>query len=105
MEGIVPEVRVTVRYVGHIKSVVRREAEELRVPSGTSVGEVIALLEQRHPRGFRGSLLTANGTVLNHARVNLNGRNILADGGLDTRLTADGLLEILVVAPMAGGAG
>lgn len=82
--------------------VLRQHADDAKQveASGSTVGEVVGALVDRHP-GLRDQLLTADGGLHRFVNVYLNGKDVRYLGGLQTPV---GERDTLIVLPaMAGG--
>ncbi len=97
-------VRVKVRYMGLVRNTVGIPEEEVALPDGSRVGELLALLQKIHDDNFRYSLLSPSGQLRPMARVFIGEQEIGEMEGLDTQLGSEPEVSILVmVNPSAGG--
>ena len=93
-----------VRYMGLVRNTVGIPEEEVALPDSSRVGELLALLQQRHDDSFRYSLFSPNGQLRPMVRVFIGEEEIGEMEGLDTPLGPGTEVSILVaVHPSAGG--
>lgn len=98
------EVEVRVLYTGLLRSALGIPEETVRVPEGATVGDIFAVLEERHGEGFAHQLFTADRTLASHVIVLLDGMNVERTGGLSTRVNGKACVHVLVTMnAMAGG--
>lgn len=99
--------RVTVHYFGQIKRAVGgRSTEQVDLPQGSLLGDLVRELGARHGSALRGLLLTERGELRAEAGVQLNGRNAALLRGLATPLQEDDQAVIVLLAPpVMGGCG
>ncbi len=97
-------VQVKVRYMGLLRNTAGIPVEEVALPDGSGVGELLALLQQKHDDNFRYSLFSSNGQLRPMARVFIGEQEIGEMEGLNTPLGSESEVSILVmVHPSAGG--
>ena len=89
---------VTVRLPGALRDAVGGETKLLA--AGTTLDEVFADIDQRHP-GFRSRILDEGGRIRTYVNVYVGDADARASGGLATAVP-DGA-EVMVIPAMAGG--
>lgn len=95
---------VKVAYFGLIQNVAGTSEEEVAVPEGSSLGQLVELLTQQHGDSFKDSLLNREGNLRQMARINVDGKPYGEVGGLEAKLEGTREISILVtVHPMQGG--
>ncbi len=93
-----------VRYMGLAKNVVGKNEEEVAIPGGAKVRDLLEILVERHGEDLKTILFSAQGTVRSTASVLVGGQDVRGKDGLDTRL--DGVQEaslMIVVNSIMGG--
>jgi len=89
---------VTVRLPGALRDAVGGETKIQA--SGTTLADVFADIDRRHP-GFRGRVLDDQGGIRSYVNVYVGDADARGSGGLDTAVP-DGS-EVMVIPAMAGG--
>lgn len=99
---------LNVRYYGLIRHVLGTSAEEVLLPEGATVRELILALGRLHGERFTGQVQTLPGRevgrelcLFSDAVVLVDGVNINEGRGLDTQLGSE--VEIALTSPLAGG--
>ena len=95
--------RVKVRYLGLVQNAIGVKEEDITVPNGASVGELLRALLVKHGDGFRYSVLRTDGALRPPARVLVDGLDIKDLDGLDTKVTEKGVAIVVIVDPLEGG--
>ncbi|HWP60239.1 MAG TPA: MoaD/ThiS family protein [Candidatus Acidoferrales bacterium] len=96
--------RVHVSYLGLVRNVIGQREEEIEIPAGTTVKELLAKLEEKYGEPFRASVFKGRGELRGTAQVCIDDRDITDLQGLETRLAAKEKITILVgVYPPEGG--
>ncbi len=101
-----PEGQATIRvlYFGLVRNVVKEAEEDVTLPAGASVRELLNVLCERHGDPLRDALFTVEGTLIANAMILLDGANILYGNGLDTKIDDQRSLHVLLTTTaMAGG--
>jgi molybdopterin converting factor small subunit len=94
---------VQISYIGLVRNVIGCSEEKLTVIQGTTVGELLRLLTDKHGRPFRESVFKSSGELRSMAQVCVEDRDIEELQGFDTALDG-GKVSILVgVYPPEGG--
>ncbi len=91
----VMEVRITVRYFARYRSLVGKDEEELEVPRGITVGELVELLKKRH--SVLRNEVFAEEDDLADVHVSKNGRYV----GFDDVLREGD--KVAIFPPVSGG--
>ena len=93
-----------ISYLGLVRNVIGRSEEDLDVLAGTTVGQLLRLLADKHGDPFKQSVLKQNGDLRGTAQVCVDDRDIDELNGLDTRLGEGEQVSIVVgVYPPDGG--
>ena len=93
-----------VSYLGLVRNVIGRNEEDLDVPAGTTVGQLLRLLTAEHGPPFQQSVLKQSGELRAMAQVCVNDRDIDELQGLETRFGEGEQVSIVVgVYPPEGG--
>ena len=87
--------RITVRYFARYRSLVGKSEEELDVPEGITVGELIEILKERHP--VLKNEVFAEDDDLADVNVSRNGRYVRFD-----EVLRDGDI-VAIFPPVSGG--
>jgi len=96
--------RVHISYLGLVRNVIGRREEDIEVLSGTSVGQLLGLLIEKHGPPFKESVFKQSGELRSMAQVCVDDRDINEMEGLDTSLGSGKEVSILVgVYPPEGG--
>jgi molybdopterin converting factor small subunit len=96
--------QVQISYIGLVRNVIGYSEEELTVIQGTTVGELLRLLVDKHGRPFRESVFKQSGELRSMAQVCVEDRDIEELQGFDTALDSGEKVSILVgVYPPEGG--
>ncbi|MFQ5905634.1 MAG: MoaD/ThiS family protein [bacterium] len=98
------EQRLKVQYLGLAKNVVGKQEEDVLLPVGSTVRELLRLLAQMYGESFQVSMMNSKGGLRSFVEVWVGGENIAFREGLDTPLAGQDQVVIMVtVAPIAGG--
>lgn len=98
------EARIQVSYLGLVRNVIGCREEELEIAAGTTVGELLSRLAQRHGDPFRMSVFRESGELRSTALVCVNDCDIEELEGFDTRLGSGEKISVVVgVYPPEGG--
>jgi molybdopterin converting factor small subunit len=93
-----------ISYLGLVRNVIGRSEEDLDVLAGTTVGQLLCLLADKHGPPFRQSVLKQSGELRATAQVCLDDRDIDELQGFETRLGEAEQVSIVVgVYPPEGG--
>ncbi|MGI6686323.1 MAG: MoaD/ThiS family protein [Bacillota bacterium] len=93
--------RITVRYYGLVTYVTDRHYQELEVPEGSTLGQIIDLVVVRYGEKIRKMIFLLNQITVTINRLDINDISIFPKG-LDTRLTNGDIVSIL--GPTSGAA-
>ncbi|MBI2848675.1 MAG: MoaD/ThiS family protein [Chloroflexi bacterium] len=95
---------VKVIYLGLIQNTMGRRAEEIELPEGATIKELVRTLTRVHGERFKTSVLSINGELRPTATILVEGRDIQELQGFDTSLRGAREATIVVtVHPMSGG--
>lgn len=94
--------RVTVQYLGHIRALVHTRAEEVNVPSVTTIFELLKRLTRLYGDEFRQEVFADDGGVREGIIVTINGKAIGQLQGIKTSLHPGDTIAIL---PLFAGGG
>ncbi len=98
------EARVHVSYLGLVRNVIGCREEELEITSGTTVGELLTRLAERHGDPFRSSVFRGVGELRSTALVCVNDCDIAQLEGFETKLGSGEKVSVVVgVYPPEGG--
>ncbi|MDP2728544.1 MAG: MoaD/ThiS family protein [Dehalococcoidia bacterium] len=96
--------RVKVLYYGLIRTLMGTGTEEVELPKGATVGELIEALASHYGERFREHLMAKDGNVHRNVRIFVSDRDIGRAEGLNTRLNGEGQVTFVVtVSQMSGG--
>jgi len=91
-------------YHGFLRETIGKSSEEVLVKEGTTIRELISLLEKRYGEHFSYYILYANGELRrSHTEVLLNGVKITSLKGLDTKLVGNSEVHLVFFTPVGGG--
>jgi molybdopterin converting factor small subunit len=95
---------VRVLYFGLVRNVVKEAEEDISLPAGSKVRELVEILCRKHGEALRDALFTVEGTLTANTILLLDGTNIQYARGLDTEMGDDQALHILLTTTaLAGG--
>jgi len=95
---------VRVLYFGLVRNVVKEAEEDVSLPAGSKVRDLVEILCRKHGEALRDALFTVEGTLTANTILLLDGNNIQYARGLDTGIGDDQALHILLTTTaLAGG--
>lgn len=94
---------VKVIYMGLVRNTLGISEEEVELPAGSRVRDLLSLLQERHGAGFQHSLFTRDDQLRPLAGVFIGEQNIQELNGMDTEVGPDSGVYILVLAHSAAG--
>ena len=95
---------VRILYFGLVRNVVKEAEEDISLPAGSTVGDLVEILCQIHGEALRDALFTVEGTLTANTILLLDGTNVQYSSGLDTEIGADQALHVLLTTTaLAGG--
>jgi len=104
IKSVVKPTTVRVLYFGLVRNVVKEAEEDIPMPAGAKVRELVEILCQKHGEALRDALFTVEGTLTANTILLLDGTNIQYSRGLDTEIGDDQSLHILLTTTaLAGG--
>lgn len=92
-----------VSYLGLMRHLAGIEEEEVDLPVGASVRDLLHLLAQRHGQDLNEALFEKDGRVGQYVRVLVAGVDVARLKGLDTPLDAVEEVAVAHVVPQFGG--
>ncbi len=93
-----------VRFIGLLQNLLGTKEEELSLSRATTLRDLIGSLTERHGKEFQNRVLNQEGRLRQTIRVVVDGNQLDEEDALDTWLTDENELAILlIVPPMAGG--
>lgn len=96
--------RVRVLYFGLVRNVVKEAEEEVDLPAGSKVKDLLEVLCRKHGEALRDALFTVEGTLTANTMLLLDGTNVLYSQGLDTVISNDQSMHVLLTTTaLAGG--
>ncbi len=95
--------KVKVIYYGLIKNKVDSQDDEIHISGEATVRELLRLLVERHGNEFRDKLLTSDWQLQPLVMIHLNGRDVNDIDGLNTKLTDNSELSIMLLAYVQTG--
>ena len=103
-KSAVEHTTVRVLYFGLVRNVVKEAEEDIPMPAGATVRELVEILCRKHGEALRDALFTVEGTLTANTILLLDGTNIQYSRGLDTEIGDDQALHILLTTTaLAGG--
>lgn len=95
---------VRVLYFGLVRNVVKEAQEEISLPAGSRVRDLIEILCGKHGEALRDALFTVEGTLTANTILLLDGTNVQYRRGLDTEIGAGQAFHVLLTTTaLAGG--
>ncbi len=95
--------RVKVLFFGLIRRYTSDKQEIVELPEGSTVGDLVRLLKEKHGAEFHEHLINPDGSVKAEVFITVDGLNIASESGLDTALTPDAESHIVLVGPVVTG--
>ena len=97
-------VKVRVLYFGLVRNVVKEAEEEVTLPAGATVKDLLELLCRKHGEALHDALFTVEGTLTANTMLLLDGTNVLYTQGLETIISNDQSMHVLLTTTaLAGG--
>jgi molybdopterin converting factor small subunit len=95
---------VNVDYIGVIHHVLESTEEQYSLSLGSTIKDLLQRLVERHGEEFAGCILRSDGQLLSTVKVFLNSKDISRLQGLDTPITGETEISVLVgLIPIQGG--
>ncbi len=95
-------VTVKLKFVGGLSSILDKREDEVSVPKGTTVKQLLNVLGTRYGEAFRNRIWSLQGGLSSDCRVFL-GQDDITNSGLDTEVKSGGI-TLFFLQGMAGGA-
>ncbi len=96
--------KIRVLYFGLVRNVVKQGEEEIDLPVGSKVRDLLEILCERHGENLRDALFTVEKTLTANTVLLLDGTNVLYAQGLDTVIGNDQSMHVLLTTTaLAGG--
>jgi molybdopterin converting factor small subunit len=97
-------VKVRVLYFGLVRNVVKEAEEEITLSAPAKVKDLLEALCRKHGEALRDALFTVEGTLTANTMLLLDGTNVLYTQGLDTIISNDQSMHVLLTTTaLAGG--
>jgi hypothetical protein len=90
-------------YFGLIRRHVPDRREEVDLPEGSTVGDLLGALRERHGIEFHEQIVAGDGSVRDEVFITVDGSNVLALNGLDSPLAPETDLHIVLIGPIVTG--
>jgi molybdopterin converting factor small subunit len=98
------DIKVRVLYFGLVRNVVKEAEEDILLPPGTKVKDLLEILCRKHGEALRDALFTVEGTLTANTMLLLDGTNVLYTQGLDSVIGNDQSMHVLLTTTaLAGG--
>ncbi|MBI2916798.1 MAG: MoaD/ThiS family protein [Chloroflexi bacterium] len=95
---------VKVRYIGLVQNAVGLSSEEVQLPAGARVRDLLAALQDKHGDSFRYSVLSSDGGLRPTSRVLIGDEDSRDLQGMDTPIEpGSGVAIVVLVYPAEGG--
>ena len=95
---------VRVRYFGLARNAVGRDEEDLQLPRGSSVRDLMTHLASKNGDGFRASVMTTDGRLRYTSQVLIGDTAVQDLNGMDTPLVEGTPVTIMIIVyPTDGG--
>lgn len=95
------QIKIRVRSILSIRDILGKGEVEVSLSEGGTLRDLLDLMIEKCGAKLASQILDAEGRVLRHTRVMINGQDIAFLNGLDTRLRERD--EVLILPPVAGG--
>jgi molybdopterin converting factor small subunit len=97
-------IKVRVLYFGLVRNVVKEPEEEITLPAGAKVKDLLEVLCRKHGEALHDALFTVEGTLTANTMLLLDGTNVLYTQGLETIISNDQSMHVLLTTTaLAGG--
>ena len=95
--------KVRVIYLGYIRHIVGKKDEEIFLDEGSTVEELLQILEKNYGDRFTNMLRISDEKLSGGVIVLINGNNINQMDGLRTKISGEVEAQIVVMSPLGGG--
>lgn len=100
------QLTVSIQYLGLLRNTVGRAEEEISVPQGALVEDVMKLLGEKHGEQFTSVVFRSDGRLRALTQVVVDGNDIRDGEGLKTKLKGGDKISVIVgIYPISGGDG
>jgi molybdopterin synthase sulfur carrier subunit len=93
--------KVEVKFFTSLREIIGKKTEEIQIQHTITVEKLLTLLSEKYGKNFREYVYYKNGKVRGFLSVLVNGKNINALEGFDTKLKQGDTVAILP--PVGGG--
>lgn len=95
---------IRVEFLGLVNNVLGKENDEFSLPEGSTIKELLGIIVARYGEPFKASVLRSDGQLRPVSAIYINNSNIETLQGLDTALTGQNKISVVVgVQPDPGG--
>jgi molybdopterin converting factor small subunit len=95
--------RIKVQFSSLVANIVGKQEEEVSLPEGARVRDMLGYLVEQYGDDLRKLLLTGNGGLRSLAHVVIEGRDISQFEGLDTMLKGIPEVSVVISVPAISG--
>lgn len=92
---------VKIRFYGNLRDIVKKDTLNFALPPGSTVRDLIHLLDQKYGGDFSGYLLDVHGELWSHFSIVLNNQLLIKREQFDVTIKDND--EIMFLFPILGG--
>ena len=93
--------KVEVKFFTSLREITGKKTEEIQIQEKTTVKDILTILSEKYGKNFREYIYSKNGKVQGFLSFLVNGKNINAVEGFETKLRKGDTVAILP--PVGGG--
>jgi len=93
--------KVTVRFFTYLREITQKREEEIDLPSGGTLEELLRLLSKNYGQQFTDYVFNEKGKVQSRFHLLVNGKSITVPEGFKTKLVEGD--KVAIVPPVGGG--